>query len=241
MSFKIQYKEFGANALLIEWPDIIEEAVLSDIQNFGNRIGSEISEIEIIPSYNSLTIVDYHPKRTLKDLRKRAEEIYTAFKDQKKQPYTLWRIPVCYDPKFGIDLQRLAETKGLSTEEVIKLHTEAVYSIYCIGFLPGFMYLGGLAEILHTPRLNAPRLNIPRGAVGIGGNQTGVYPQDSPGGWNIIGNSPVRLFDTNRESPCSIRTGDKVQFYSVSLPEYRVLEIEVNASVFEMEKTEMND
>mgnify|MGYP005819369923 CR=1 FL=1 len=146
----------------------------------------------------------------------------------------VWEIRVCYDLQFGIDLEAISSEKGLSIEEIIALHTENMYTVYFTGFLPGFLYLGGLNEKLSTPRKQTPRTAIPKGAVAIGGTQTGIYPQVSPGGWNIIGNTPVPMFRVNETKPCKIQAGDKIKFHPISDAEHRELIEKVNAGSFEL-------
>jgi len=132
-------------------------------------------------------------------------------------------------------VKEYTKIKGFSLAKLIQLHTAPLYTVFCIGFLPGFMYLGGLNVVLHHPRRSAPRLKIPKGSVGIGGEQTGIYPQASPGGWNIIGNSPIQLFDPHNRNPCRISVGDKVKFYDVSEAEYELLSIQVETGIYNME------
>ena len=121
-------------------------------------------------------------------------------------------IPVCYGDELGPDLEAVAAHAGLAKEEVIRLHSGADYRIYAIGFAPGFCYLGGLDPRIHAPRLTTPRLHVPAGSVGIAGGQTGVYPLASPGGWQLIGRTPLRLFAPDREPPVSYQPGDTIRF-----------------------------
>jgi inhibitor of KinA len=134
----------------------------------------------------------------------------------------LIEIPVCYDPEFGLDLDRVAEHAKLSTREIIDLHTVAEYRVACIGFVPGFPFLSGLAKGLATPRRDVPRKQIPAGSVGIGGAQTGIYPLRSPGGWNLIGRTPLRLFDPEKNPPAFLRAGDRVHFRAISRGEFEL-------------------
>ncbi|NAS30060.1 5-oxoprolinase subunit PxpB [Flavobacteriaceae bacterium R38] len=237
MSYSLAYKDFGEAAILIEWPQSIDDKILLDIINFKEEIEKklDIHHIELIPAYNSLTVINHNKDIKLQGLKEELKRIYTSVNKNIIGKQKLWEIPVCYDETFGIDLEHICEEKGMSKEELIQLHSEAIYTVYCIGFLPGFMYLGGLSKRLETPRRETPRLNILKGSVGIAENQTGVYPQDSPGGWNIIGNSPINLFDINKETPCFVKTGDKIQFRGISLPEYKLMQVEIEAGVFSIE------
>ena len=126
-------------------------------------------------------------------------------------------IPVCYGGEFGPDLEDVATINKLSADEVIKIHSSGNYRVSFLGFSPGFPYLEGLPKEIATPRLETPRISIPAGSVGIAGNQTGIYPSSTPGGWRIIGRSPMRLFNPDKDPPTLLRMGDKVKFVSVNL------------------------
>lgn len=132
-------------------------------------------------------------------------------------------IPVCYGGEYGPDLQELAESHQLSMEEVIRLHSEHVYRVYMIGFVPGFAYMGGMDSRLATPRKAVPRKAIPAGSVGIAGEQTGIYPLATPGGWQLIGRTPLQLFDTGREVPALLKAGDRVTFQPITPEEFQQL------------------
>jgi inhibitor of KinA len=129
-------------------------------------------------------------------------------------------IPVCYCPEFSPDLDDVARHAELSTKEVVDLHSAAEYRVACIGFVPGFPFLTGLAKKLATPRRDTPRKEIPSGSVGIGGAQTGIYPLRSPGGWNLIGRTPLKLFDPIKNPPVLLRAGDRVRFRPITREEF---------------------
>ena len=129
-------------------------------------------------------------------------------------------IPVCYDSEFAFDLDEVARRAGLTGREVVDLHSAGDYRVHCVGFIGGFPFLGGLPLKLVTPRRETPRKEIPAGSVGIGGKQTGIYPIKSPGGWNIIGRTPLRLFDPQKKPPGLLRTGDRVRFRAISRAEF---------------------
>ncbi|HSU80226.1 MAG TPA: 5-oxoprolinase subunit PxpB [Candidatus Angelobacter sp.] len=130
-------------------------------------------------------------------------------------------IPVCYGGEWGPDLGHVASVNGLSPEEVIRIHSEAVYLVHMIGFAPGFPYLGGLSKEISTPRRDSPRLVIPKGSVGIAGDQTGVYPLETPGGWQLIGRTPIDLFNSHSESPSLLKAGDHVRFVPITASEFK--------------------
>jgi inhibitor of KinA len=132
-------------------------------------------------------------------------------------------IPVCYDPEFALDIDDVARRANISPSEVIRLHSAAEYRVACIGFVPGFPFLTGLPKKLATPRRDVPRKEIPVGSVGIGGAQTGIYPLRSPGGWNLIGRTPSRLFDPKKNPPVLLRAGEHVRFRKITRDEFESL------------------
>lgn len=149
--------------------------------------------------------------KQLKELKFRLENLSQNIKPRQISGKII-EIDVIYGGNAGIDLKNLAQAKNMSIKEVIRLHTEPLYTVFFLGFLPGFAYLGGLNESLHHPRLANPRKSIMAGSVGIGGSQTGIYPSASPGGWNLIGYTDAVLFDPNNNEPSLLKAGDKLKF-----------------------------
>ncbi|MDJ0644749.1 MAG: 5-oxoprolinase subunit PxpB [Flavobacteriaceae bacterium] len=217
--YNLSYKPFGKRAILIEWPAKIDENILNDILNFKISILNSYTKekVEVISAYNSLTINYYTTIENIYSEFSALKALYQQQNTQKKLKSKLWKIPVCYDEKFGIDLEEISQEKELSKSEIIRLHSNPKYTVFFIGFLPGFLYLGGLPKALHFPRKMNPRISVEKGAVGIGGSQTGVYPQQSSGGWNIIGNSPISFFDRKNPEPCFAKPGDKIQFVPIDI------------------------
>jgi inhibitor of KinA len=176
--------------------------------------------IESVPAYSSLTI--YFDKEISSQevkvyvtdvLVKNTSSFSSAAENTSSTKHV---IPVCYDPSYGLDIVAVAEEKNLSIDEIITLHTNQPFRVYMIGFVPGFAYMGTLPMALETKRKNIPRLEVPKGSVAIAGLQTGIYPATIPGGWNILGRTPINLFDKTKE-PCSIlQAGDLVQFQSIT-------------------------
>jgi KipI family sensor histidine kinase inhibitor len=180
--------------------------------------------LEVVPTYRSLG-VQYDPARLdAEDLRVRVETALATLDLSQLPSPKIVRLPTCYGGEFGPDLPFVAEHTKLSEAEVVRLHTETPYHVHMIGFTAGFAYLGGLSEKLHTPRLPSPRTKTPRGAVGIGGSQTGAYSAETPGGWRLIGRTPLPLFDPIQDPPTPMLPGDTVQFVPVSREEYDGLE-----------------
>lgn len=131
----------------------------------------------------------------------------------------VWEIPVCYSPEYGYDLGALAVSHRITVNELITLHSSVTYRLHFFGFLPGFPYLNGLPEQLHTPRKSVPDRTVDAGSVAIGGRQTGIYPQESPGGWHVIGRSPVKLFDVTKSPPVIASPGDRLKFEPIDVDE----------------------
>ena len=190
---------------------------------------------ELVPAYTTVTVF-YDPFQVVQAgapensiagwLTERVRErLKNPPKMEKSKPRTV-EIPVCYGGEFGPDLGLVAKQAKLSSEEVIKRHRKAEYLVYLIGFAPGFPYLGGLPKELATPRHAKPRMVVPPGSVGIAGNQTGIYPLGTPGGWNLIGRTPLQLFRPGENPPSLLRAGDRVEFRAVTPEEFANLEAE---------------
>jgi len=231
--YKLTYKPFGSKAILIEWPSRIDEDIIRDIITFEKSIEPDQDLFDTVIAYNSLTI-RYHDEIDFDAEVAQLKGWYEAEMKQKDQDSRSWQIPVCYDPKFGLDIEEIAKAKKRSVEEVIQLHTAPNYLVYFLGFQPGFLYLGGLDEQIYTPRRATPRLRVAKGSVGIGGGQTGIYPQDSPGGWNILGKSPLDFFDITKPQPCFAKAGDRIQFISIDRDTFHQIEAEEQQGSYEL-------
>ena len=240
-TFKLTYKPYGERAILIEWPSNIDEDILADVLLFKENINLDKVIVEVRAAYASLLVIyDNFIVDSDNEISK-LNSIYASRISSQQLQSRLWKIPVCYDETFGLDLDEISKEKGLTKQEIIQLHSETIYTVYFIGFLPGFLYLGGLDESLHMPRKSSPRLQIIKGAVAIGENQTGVYPSSSPGGWNIIGNSPINFFDVTKDKPCFATAGDKIQFRSISYKQHSDLTVLVKKGVYQIESEEIYD
>lgn len=230
----------GERAILLQFEPEISEKVLKKVLVYQKTLQKKLLKegVEVINTYNSLLVCyPYDIENTYDGFLQLKVELERA-KIQDNFKSHLFHIPVCYDKKFGVDLQEISQAKELQKREIIHLHSTALYTVYFTGFLPGFLYLGGLPEKLCFSRREHPRIEVPKGAVGIGEKQTGIYPQKSPGGWNIIGNSPVPLFDPFSDPPCEIRAGDKIRFYEVSLEEHQEILERVEKGEFKFRKEE---
>jgi inhibitor of KinA len=243
MSFKLTFKPFGARSILVEWPSVISEEILRDIIQFKTAIVEKNVKpiVELKSAYNSLLIIYDSICRNFENEVNILKNIYLSSKLSNDIVSVLWKIPVCYDDSFGIDLQHISDLTEMSKSNIISRHCDAIYTVYFIGFLPGFLYLGGLDDSLKIPRKASPRLKIEKGSVGIGGNQTGIYPIESPGGWNIIGNSPVSFFDVIKDIPCFAKPGDKIIFQSITQNEHKNIKLLVDAGIYQIESEVFDD
>lgn len=241
--YSISIRPFGIHAILIEWPNRVEEVILDDILRFSQFLKKDClknENWELVPAYNSITLIHRDKPIAFSEFKSKLEYWYSDMKDIPLDPKFLWRLPVCYDLEFGIDFEEVSQKLNRSVDDIIKLHTENTYTLYGIGFLPGFMYLGGLPKELEVPRRPHPRSRVLKGSVGLAGKQTGIYPQDSPGGWNIIGNCSVPMFSPQKEEPCFISLGDRVQFYQIERAEYDLHKIEGEVGIYSVEKIELD-
>lgn len=234
--------QLGDNAILIQFEKIISEKVLDEVLFYKNLIQQLYvkQKVEVINTYNSI-LVNYFV--TIEDVYsdlKAVKEVFQQNNNTKNIDSRVFEIPVCYDLDFGIDLELISKEKDLEVSEIISLHTQPEYRVYFMGFLPGFLYLGGLDKKLQISRKSRPRMKIEKGAVGIGENQTGIYPKVSPGGWQIIGNCPVNFFDKNSEIPTQISAGDYIKFKSVEKEEYEQIKEQVKNGNFQLKKQERN-
>ena len=181
----------------------------------------ELNEIEDIISLKSSVGILFNPhKISSSDFIKKTKNLLTNKNLTNKNKMKTWEIPICYDKDFAIDLNEISTKCKIDVDQVIKKHNNKTYEVDIVGFLPGFLYLGKLDNSLHLPRKNNPRTHIPEGSIGIAGNQTGIYNIESPGGWNIIGRTPLRLFDKLKNPPIKIKQGDKIIFKEITKEEF---------------------
>ena len=217
------FRLMGDRGLLLEFGDEISSEVNEKVRRMTLAIQAESVEgiVEIVPTYRSLIILHNPLILSLVDLKKRLERIEKELQQTPFPEPKLTQIPALYGGSYGPDLEEVAKYHQISPEEVIQLHCSKPYFIYMIGFMPGFPYMGELPEALITSRLKTPRLSVPAGSVAIAQRQTGIYPMESPGGWQIIGRTPVKLFNPEREPPALLQMGNLVQFFPISEKEFK--------------------
>ncbi|MCT3039104.1 5-oxoprolinase subunit PxpB [Leuconostoc mesenteroides] len=215
----------GDTSINVVFENVVSEKISNQVLSIAKLVERQHINglVDIIPAYREVTfvfdslVIDIASFKHF--LEKQLNKMDGEIVDKKGTHYD---IPVLYNDEVGLDLLEVAKYHGLSIEEVIHLHTAQAYRIYMLGFLPGFAYLGGLDAKLHTPRKNTPRLRIPAGSIAIGGEQTGYYPVDSPGGWQIIGQTPLVMFDSNRPE-IKLHAGDRMKFYAIDKLEFQKL------------------
>jgi inhibitor of KinA len=204
-------------------PDAALDAVLR--ASAGIRAANIPEIIDIAPAYTTLAVfVDavqlISAGGSMDQLAQRLSKAIESAAGGKRVARRTIEVPACYDTEFGLDLETVAAHTGISPVEVVQRHAAATYRVSCVGFSPGFPYLSGLPRQLATPRRATPRTRVPAGSVAIGGAQTGIYPHESPGGWNVIGRTMLRLFDSNETPPALFHAGDEVRFRPISREEF---------------------
>ncbi len=229
----------GDSALILrvgsQLEDAAEETLNEVLEVRGRLEDAHIpGVIELAPAYTTVAIF-FDPLRVIDDgaepdriiellIQKIRESLPPGErKRRKKTAIRTVEIPVCYDPEFALDLEHVAQHAHISPSELVDLHSTADYRVHCLGFTPGFPYLAGLPKKLATPRRATPRKEISGGSVAIGGAQAGIYPLRSPGGWNVIGRTPLRLFDPEKDPPAVLRAGDRVRFRAITRDEFEAL------------------
>ncbi|WP_431135603.1 5-oxoprolinase subunit PxpB [Psychroserpens mesophilus] len=220
--YKLTYHRFSERSILVQWPHEIDGNILNGVLIFKNYLlNSKFKFIlQVNNAYNSILIIYNRAIDNVYDGILALKALYSSRETMKKYALRHWKIPVCYDDEFGIDLETISTEKQLSKTDIIRMHSEAVYTVFFIGFLPGFLYLGGLDKRLFFSRKDSPRLKVKKGAVAIGNQQTGIYPNSSPAGWHIIGNSPLEFFNSKNNQPCFAKAGDTIQFVPIDMKTY---------------------
>jgi KipI family sensor histidine kinase inhibitor len=201
----------GETAVVLELEPPVTITTQKRIWRLTQRLAEIPEVVEAIPGMNNITVVLRNPQSVALDAIERLQRWWEESEALEPESRFI-EIPVVYGKEAGPDLGEVARHAGLSEKQVVELHASVDYVVWFLGFQPGFPYLGGLPEKLHTPRRGEPRLQVPAGSVGIGGQQTGIYPLASPGGWQLIGLTPLALFDAHRDDPVLLRPGDTVRF-----------------------------
>lgn len=218
MSDNLNIQIAGENALIIYFSEQLSHDCSATVQQAELLIRTKLADdiVDLVPSYGSILVmfnmldIDHH------QLRNKLRSLLSQLSSSKTTKGRLVKLPVFYSTQSGPDLLRIAQHAKLSIEDVIQIHQAQEYHVYAIGFAPGFAYLGDVDSRIAMPRLSTPRQAVPRGAVAIADRQTAVYPSISPGGWNIIGLCPQRMFDANAKETMPVNVGDRVKFESIA-------------------------
>lgn len=239
---EVKLLQAGEQGLVIEFGNEIHPETNRLVHNIAQALSAHsiIGMLEVIPTYRSLLIYFDPLQISRVQLGEQIQQLIGAQATITERPKTdarVVRIPVCYGGEFGPDLAFVAQYNQISIGEVIQIHSSTPYQVYMLGFTPGFPYLGGMSEKIATPRLEKPRVKIPAGSVGIAGKQTGFYPVESPGGWQLIGRTPINAFDANNPQPFAFAAGDYLQFVPVSPEEFFAIRREVEAGAYTPEFT----
>ncbi|MEK4383967.1 5-oxoprolinase subunit PxpB [Aeribacillus sp. FSL K6-2848] len=236
MEFLIQ--PLGDTGIIIQFGTEISEAIYQQIRQYVYRLEQIRIEgiVEWVPAYTTLAVF-YRPNIISYDeLSQKLLKIGEKIESMPVPDPIVIEIPTLYGKEAGPDIQFVAETNGLSEEEVVKIHSSSDYLIYMIGFVPGFPYLGGMDKRIAAPRKKTPRSRIPAGSIGIAGEQTGIYPLETPGGWQIIGRTPVKLYDPQKQDPTLLKAGDYIRFVPITEREYEKIEQQVQKGSYKVVK-----
>ena len=226
----------GDTALVVEFGDAIDRDTNARVLALADRIDAAgiAGVVEMVPTFRSL-MVHYDPVALLfGELKAHVEALLLPGLAVATHMARLWTLPTCYGGELGPDLEDVSQATGLSLESIIELHSANTYHVYCIGFLPGWPYMGDLDERLEMPRRTNPRVKVPMGAVCIAQRMTGVYPLESPGGWHLIGRTPARMFDMRRTPSVLLSPGDQVRYKRVSRADYDMLEAHAEAGTLDL-------
>ncbi|PGZ98596.1 kinase [Bacillus pseudomycoides] len=228
----MEFSALGDQAIVVTFGQKINMEIYKQVQSLFETLQNVpfAGMIECVPSYTSVTI--YYDAYILHREKKinvspydyvcdYVQSLLQDETDKEMKEYKYISIPVCYGGEYGPDLEEVAKHHGLTTEDVIRIHSESTYFVYMLGFTPGFPYLGGMSQRIATPRKHTPRLKIPAGSVGIGGSQTGIYPLETPGGWNIIGRTPISLFRPQKVPPTYLQSGMYLRFIPITETEFQ--------------------
>ena len=239
--YKINFFHYSQNSILVNWPQTISTEISTDINTLCKALYNDENIIEFRKGYCSLLIQFNSENISYNHFRVYLINIYKNLKEINIVKPSVWEIPVCYDNIFSSDMNEYSNKISLAKDEIIQLHSSKNYYLHMYGFLPGFMYLGGLDSKLQIPRKTIPSRRVLKGSVAVGGSQTGIYPSNSPGGWYVIGNTPINLFDaSNLNQPVAFPDSNYVKFSPVSIKEYELIKDEVEKSEYKFIIREFN-
>ncbi len=234
----MRFLSAGDRALVVEFGDRIDRELSADVLRLGAIIGSSALDgvVETVPTFRSLTVY-YDPLVTT---RAKLQPAIAGLLEGEHRPQasaSLWRVPACYEGEFAPDLDDVARLTGLTRGDIVALHSSTRFHVYMLGFLPGFPYMGDLPEVLALPRRANPRTRVPAGSISIAMTLTAIYPYESPGGWHLIGATPVRLFDARQASPALLNPGDAISFEPIDPDRFAAIREAVEKDRYEVERS----
>lgn len=233
---QVSLHALGDEAILVQFENKIDPEINEHVIRLGVHVERVFEDAVkyVVPAYCSLTIVYDKAKTDPTSLEKEVIKGLDITDEEGFSKRTLF-VPVCYDKKFATDLEEICNQTKLTSTEVVRMHSSHMYRTYMIGFLPGFPYLGQLPEELICERKSIPEMKVPTGAVAIAGKQTGIYPSESPGGWQVIGRTPLPLVNALDDNPFLFHQGDRVQFYSISISQFNNIQKSLTKGEFDWE------
>ncbi len=233
----MRIQPFGDSALVITFEKVISEEVNQKVIDLYNALKSIKGLTYLIPAYNSLTVGISSPHWNMTTatalIKATFQELSKTAPDQQGKTYS---IPVCYEKPYDLDSEEVCAQTGLDKEQIIHIHTHQTFRVYMLGFVAGFAYMGSLPSNVYCQRKATPRLRVPKGSVGLAGLQTGIYPTEAPGGWQIIGQTPLHMFDPSRNPTSLLKPSDQVKFRSVGLKEFKIIQLKIETGIFELEE-----
>lgn len=233
----MKIKPFGDSALIITFERVISETTNQQVISLYNALKSKQGITYLIPAYNSLTVGIALGNWNVSTASVSIQQIFDQLpKSESIVVDKTYTIPVCYEKPYDLDSEDVCQQTNLSKEELIEIHTSHTFRVYMLGFVAGFAYMGSLPSQVACKRKPTPRLRVPKGSVGLAGLQTGIYPTEAPGGWQIIGQTPLQMFDGNRSETSLLKPGDHVKFRAIGLDEFKIIQLKIETDIFEMEE-----
>jgi inhibitor of KinA len=231
----LRVKPYGDQALAVEFDNKIDVEVNNQVITLYRHLQGLHGIKYLIPAYHTLTIGLDGTKAEIKAIYQTIEQFKQDYLTQDHLPKETLIIPVCYEAPFDLDTREVEKMTGLTKKEIIKIHSEHTYQVFMLGFLAGFAYMGETDQRIHCSRKMTPRQLVPQGAVGLAGAQTGIYPVQAPGGWQIIGRTPIPLFDPSSAQPAQLKPGLKVRFRAISPDEFKLIELKLSEDIYQLE------
>jgi len=233
----MKIQPFGDKALLVTFEKKIDPEINQQVISLYHTLKASGKFTFLTPAYCSLTVGIDRTQYAISEATELINDLASHPLTNQVAYVRNITIPVCYEDEFAPDLDEVAQTTGLTKQEVIEKHSSTEFRVYMLGFVAGFAYMGTLPDELVCSRKKTPRKSVPKGAVGLAGHQTGIYPVNAPGGWQIIGQTPVDMFDTRREEPNLLFPGDKVKLRAISRDEFKLIAIKQETGIYSMEAT----